>query len=180
MTTETQAEFGRRLGVSKSYINKLKNAGRLVMEDDRVNVEASQARIATTADPQRDDVAARHAANRAAPSAPAAPAHDPVGNSYQAARAVKEKYAALQAKADYEKSIGDLIPRADVDFVLNDYGATLRGLLENLADRLAPVIHPLQTLEETHAALAEAAEAVLWEISETMAARAGKREASHV
>lgn len=172
MTTMNQVEFARHIGVAKSYVTALKKAGRLVMTDTGlVEVEASIALIAKTADPNRDDVAQRHAAQRETPAAPppaADSAHDKIGNSYQAARAVKEKYAALNAKLDYEKNSGDLIPKADVDFVLNDYGATLRGMMENLADRLAPVVYPLTTLEDTHAALEEAATAILAEISDAM------------
>lgn len=171
----TQVEFARHIGVARSYVTALKQAGRLVMTDTGlVEVEASLALIAKTADPNRDDVTQRHAAQRETPTAPppADSAHDKIGNSYQAARAVKEKYAALNAKLDYEKNSGDLIPKADVDFVLNDYGATLRGMMENLADRLAPVVYPLTTLEETHAALEEAAAAILAEISEAMQRRA--------
>lgn len=180
MTAVTQSEFAKRMGFAKSYVTALKHAGRLVMTPDGklVEVEASQARIAATADPQRDDVAARHAQRREAPQTE--PANDKIGSSYQAARAVKEKYAALNAKLEYEKASGDLIPKADVDFVLNDYGATLRSMMETMADRLAPIIHPLQTMEETHAALSEAAEDVLREMSETMRHRAEKRESNHV
>lgn len=166
-----QVEFARHIGVAKSYVTALKKAGRLVMTaSGLVEVEASIALIAKTADPNRDDVAQRHAAQRETPAAPPAaePASDKIGNSYQAARAVKEKYAALNAKLDYERNSGDLIPKADVDFVLSDYGATLRGMMENLADRLAPVVYPLTTLEETHAALEEAATSILAEISEAM------------
>lgn len=167
-----QIEFARHIGVAKSYVTALKQAGRLVMSADgkQVEVEASIALIAKTADPNRDDVAQRHATQRETPAAPPPAEHpsDKIGNSYQAARAVKEKYAALNAKLDYERNSGDLIPKVDVDFVLSDYGATLRGMMENLADRLAPVVYPLTTLEETHAALEEAATAILAEISEAM------------
>lgn len=176
MSAMNQIEFARHIGVAKSYVTALKQAGRLVMSADgkQVEVEASIDLIAKTADPNRDDVAQRHAAQRETPAAPPAaePATDKIGNSYQAARAVKEKYAALNAKLEYEKNSGDLIPKADVDFVLSDYGATLRGMMENLADRLAPVVYPLTTLEETHAALEEAATSILAEISEAMRRRA--------
>lgn len=172
MTTLNQIEFARHIGVAKSYVTALKKSGRLVMTaSGLVEVEASIDLIAKTADPNRDDVAQRHAAQRETQSAPP-PAEDSanekIGNSYQAARAVNEKYKALNAKLEYEKNKGDLIPKADVDFVLSDYGATLRGMMENLADRLAPVVYPLTTLEETHTALEEAATAILAEISEAM------------
>ena len=63
MPAVTQAEFARLEGKARSYITALKNAGRLVMTaDDLVDIEASRALIAATADPGRDDVAAKYAA----------------------------------------------------------------------------------------------------------------------
>lgn len=162
MSTLTQADFARLMGVNRSTVTRTwKQAGRLVMVGDLVDVEASQARIVATADLTRSDVAERHAAERgaavgqgvetvkvgagdtaaahskASPAAPAAPAIDHIGNSYQAARAVKEKYAALSAKAEYERVIGQLLPRADVDQALDDLVATVRSGLENLPHRAA-------------------------------------------
>ena len=55
--------------------------------------------------------------------------------------------------------------------VLNDFGATWRGLLENLPDRLAPQVYPLTTLEETHTAIVEASEELQREMAETMKRR---------
>ena len=49
-------------------------------------------------------VAQRHAVSRGTPAAPAQ--DDRIGSSYQAARAVKEKFAAMTAKLDYERAIG--------------------------------------------------------------------------
>ena len=72
---------------------------------------------------------------------------------------------------DRDEAAGRLIDREVVDFVLADYSATLRGLIESFADRLAPVIYPLQTLDETRAALDEAAEHVLVEMAATMQRR---------
>ena len=74
-----------------------------------------------------------------------------------------------------ETQAGNLIAREDVEFALDDLGATLRSLMENLADRLAPVVHPLQTIEETHAALSEAAQDVLQTMHEQLARRAHER-----
>lgn len=166
-TTATQADFARLMGVNRSTVTRTwKQAGRLVMVGDLVDVEASRARILATADLARSDVAERHAAERGAavgqgveavkvgagdtataataaatarPEAPppTTPATDHIGNSYQAARAVKEKYAALSAKAEYERVIGQLLPRADVDQALDDLVATVRSGLENLPHRAA-------------------------------------------
>lgn len=159
-TTATQADFARLMGVNRSTVTRTwKQAGRLVMVGDLVDVEASRARILATADLARSDVAERHAAERGAavgqgveavkvgagdtatarPEAPppTTPAIDHIGNSYQAARAVKEKYAALSAKAEYERLIGDLLPRQDVNQALDDLVATIRSGLENHPYRAA-------------------------------------------
>jgi hypothetical protein len=167
MTAATQAEFARLMGVNRSTVTRTwKQAGRLVMVGELVDVEASRARILATADLARSDVAERHAAERgavvgaglagkvgagdtapdepmASPTPPATPPGaaeskiDAIGNSYQAARAVKEKYAALSAKAEYERLIADLLPRQDVDQALDDLVATIRSGLENLPHRAA-------------------------------------------
>lgn len=79
------------------------------------------------------------------------------------------------ARMDREEKAGNLIARADVEFALDDFGATLRSLMENLADRLAPVVHPLQSIEETHAALSEAAQDVLQTMHDRLAQRANER-----
>ena len=143
MPTASQAEFARQLGVDRSHITRLKQSGRLVLTaDGRVDIEASRARILETADPNRDDVVARHAAAKVSPhnTAPPPEAGDKVGNSYQAARAVKEKYLALDAKATYEQRIGELIPRQDVQAALDDLVAFARAGIENLPHRVAGLL----------------------------------------
>lgn len=141
MTTVTQAEFARMEGKARSYITALKGAGRLVMTDDGlVDVEASRARIAGTADPNRDDVSARHAAARHNPTVNpenAENSKDKIGNSYQAARAVKEKFSAMQAKLDYERAIGKLVERAEVSAAIEDVTSVFRQALENMPHRTA-------------------------------------------
>lgn len=65
MTTATQSEFAAILGKDKSYVTRLKQAGRLVLAaDGRVDVEKSQALIAATADPSRAEVAAARDARK--------------------------------------------------------------------------------------------------------------------
>lgn len=132
MTTMTQADFARRMNVAKSYVNKLKDAGRLVMTDDgKVDVEASELRIKQTADPNRDDTSKMGVSDKGKGS-------NEIGNNYQAARAVKERYAALQAKMEYERAIGKLVDKAEVQAVVEDVITQFRQGLENLPYRLAP------------------------------------------
>jgi len=137
VSTATQAEFARLLGVQKSYVSKLKDQGRLVFADDgRVDVEASKQRIQQTSDPNRDDVSQRF--DKASSSSGSQRQNGDIGNSYQAARAVKEKYSAMQAKLDYEKAIGKVVDKADVQAVVEDVITQFRQGLENLPYRLAP------------------------------------------
>jgi transcriptional regulator with XRE-family HTH domain len=170
-TVATQADFARRLGVSRSHVTGLKHAGRLVLTDNGlVDVDASIARIDATRDPNRDDVANRHAAARErlqANTPPATPARHATDNrqtattpaarqpappdaanhadpdesiSYQAARTVKERYAAKTAKLEYERAIGLLVERAAVEAAVEDIMTTVRQSLEQQPHRLAPLL----------------------------------------
>lgn len=161
MTTLTQAQFARHLGVDRAHVTRLKHAGRLVMTDDNhVRVEESEARIAATADPAKAQVAERHAAARAAavdgekPAKTAAPEDDegdepPVGGpDYQKARARREEANANLAEIELAERAGNLMETAAVVAVLADAGATCRSMLETLPAILAP---QLATLSDDHA-----------------------------
>jgi hypothetical protein len=166
MTTVTQAELARNLGVSRSYVTALKAADRLVISDDGsgIELEASLARIDATRDPQRVDVSERHASARAGtllkasqanpeekkpPPAPPADRGDP--NSYQAARAIKEIYAAKTARMEYERSIGQLLDRQAVENAVEDTMTVVRQHLEQMPNRLSPQIigQPLDAVRAT-------------------------------
>lgn len=134
MTTLTQADFAREIGVGRSRVHALKEAGRLVMVGDRVDVEASKARIAATRSPAHDEQATAKVG--AVPPAPTS-ADDKIGNSYQAARAVKERYLALEAKRAYEVACGNLMRADEVAAAAADAATTLRTRIEALPDQLA-------------------------------------------
>ena len=161
MTTVSQAEFARMEGKARSYITALKTAGRLVMTaDGKVDVEASRARIAGTSDPNRDDVSKRWAETRSTPEEPSAA--DKIGSSYQAARAVKEKFAAMTAKLDYERAIGKMVEKTEVANAIEDVTSVIRQTLENLPHRTAPELvgKDLDAIratlkQEVHGALAD-------------------------
>lgn len=161
----SQAEFSRLAGYARSYVTQLKQAGRLVMEGKKVMVTESLARIEATKDPNRDDVRARHAQAKTEP--PPAPPEEPssTGN-YQEARATKEKYLALQAKADYELSIHKLVEAVDVRMAGADIGTALRSAMENLPDQLAPELSVCDDTVKIHALLVEQIERVLHEVSD--------------
>lgn len=183
MILQTQAEFARSQGWERSYVTKLKQHGRLVMggeKGDKVDVDASLALIAST-EGGRSDVADRHAQDR---KKNAASANSGGGKADKAAlTAHRETKAGAEARLaganaalkemELQRELGNLIAKEHVDFVLQDFGATFRGLLDNLADRLAPVVYPLQTLEETHAQISQQAEAIQNEMAEAMRRRVG-------
>jgi transcriptional regulator with XRE-family HTH domain len=188
--TETRADFARRLGVNRSYVTRLAQAGRLV-EDAAglVLVEQSLARIEETADPNRDDVRARHAARRhAAEEAaqdeanagggdpPEGTGDDRATRSFARARADKEHYLALTARREYEQLIGRLVEADSVRAGAAEAGAILRGLLENLADRLAPVVAPVADEDEVRRLIDDEVEAVLNQLAGRFAEAAAKPE----
>lgn len=180
MTTETRAAFARRLGWNRSSVTRAVQDGRVVLADDLVDVEASLARIEALASP-----APHHRAHAAqleedrAGRKPDEEADKPASENLaelnlrlKRAEADKREHEADIARMEREQRAGNLLPRDIVDFALSDYAATLRGLLENRADRLAPVLYPMQTMEEVHAALAEADESLLNEMADLMKRKA--------
>jgi phage terminase Nu1 subunit (DNA packaging protein) len=175
-TTATLSEFARHIKRSPSYVTKLKQAGRLVLVENEVDVAASIRRIEESASGRHERGREYQRRQRGEQKTPAgaegAVEGETPGKQTRAYwdNRLAEANAKLKEKELAERD-GDLIPRADVDFVLNDYGATLRGLLENTADRLAPQVFPMETLEETHAVLSEAMEELQREMAETMKRR---------
>lgn len=144
----TQAEFAKLMNVSRKTVTIWKQSGRLVMDGNKVNAEASKRLIEQTGG-TRPDVAERHAAARSGKT-------ENIGNSQQAFRAVKEKYSALKAKAEYETLIGDLVPREDVDAAMRFIGGAVRAALDVLPDQTAPLVAPITNLAECHETLTDA------------------------
>lgn len=154
--TTTARELAERLGFKPHYGHQLVKDGRFVLAPDgkRVLVAESLARYQATKDPSKQGVADRHAAARAAADdsddhdADSAPAYRPaqgaseaaVGNSYQQARAVKEKFLALEAKRAYEVAIGQLRDSREVEGLAATAMTELRIRLENLATTVAPML----------------------------------------
>lgn len=190
MSAETQAAFARRLGVDRAYVSRLRRDGRLVMTSSgEVEVEASLARLEATRDPRRDDVRARHAAARdarrtAAPPPPAKvspqdtasastqPAEPPApaggGNSaevFRAARVSKMHYEARRAVVRVARIQGRLAETAALRGLAANDGATVRSMIENLADQAAPRFAPVREAEAAARILAS----LLGEVGTTMA-----------
>lgn len=144
MTFVNQTKFAKEIGKSKGYISMLKSAGRLVMSEDGrlVNVEESIKLIADTADQNRDDVAARHEAERLAKKTQGkkvieVPAEDLQKVKFSEGRAKEQHFKALQAELDYKKTIGELVSKQEMQMAVTDLVMTFRQAIENLPHRIS-------------------------------------------
>lgn len=189
MTTESRADFARRMGWNRSSVTRAVKDGRVVLDGDRVDVDASLVKINALASPAAHHrahaqqlVEDRHTKTAAALHAlsPLPPADgesvqvaagesiEELNRRLKKAEADKREHEAEMARMERETMAGNLIAREDVEFALDDFGATLRSLLDGFADRLTPVVHPLQSIDETHAILDEAAHDVLQTMHDQM------------
>lgn len=181
-TEETITAFAARLNNKPSYVCSLRDQGRLVMTADgkRVMVEASIALLRQTSDPSRQGVADRHAAARSespAPEqdddsgeAPQAPAATPEQRMFHQSRAQKEHWNALAAQRDYEVSMRQLLPAAEVDGAIADAVTQLRARLETLPDILAPQLAAEPDEAKCRALLADEIEHALQELARAFGA----------
>jgi len=142
MKSLNQTDFARHIGVSKGYVTQLKQAGRLVFaEGGKIDVEASMLLINKTADPNRDDVKARHDAARAKePSTKSSrdgKMKDPNMVTFSEGRAKEQHFKALQAELEYKKNIGELVAKVDMQAAVADVVTGFRQKLENLPHRVS-------------------------------------------
>ena len=165
MTHLTQAEFARQRGVNKSTVTRWIQNGRLTPEPNGlIDPERAAQQLDATESPLPHHQARKAQFDEArqlggmggaektqpAPSERGAtvaqPATEPMPAIEKIGAALKlETYKLQKAKAEREnlaidKEVGALVERAEVDYVLADFGNTLRGLCESMPDRIAPVI----------------------------------------
>lgn len=175
--TASLSEFAAIINRVPSYVTKLKQSGRLVLDErGKVRVEESKARILETESGQHERGREYQRGQRGEQEPQEGEGEDPEADATKRNTRAFHDNRIAAANADMReleaaKAKGELVDRADVDFVLNDYGATVRGLLQRLADRLSPQVYPLKTLEETHAAIVEAVDELQRELDETMKRR---------
>jgi phage terminase Nu1 subunit (DNA packaging protein) len=95
-----------------------------------------------------------------------------VQRRYKLAAAREREAKAELAAMDVDKAAGLLVERAEVDFVLSDFGNTLRAMLESLPDRLSGDLAALQgDSSAIHKALADAMREILGSLAEQMKRR---------
>lgn len=153
------AEFSRRLGVSKPAVSKAIRVGRIRLDEDGL-LDPVQAELDWLAN------------TRPKAQGPAGKGRHASG--YAHARARKETALARMAELRIEQAQGVLAPRADFDYVLADLAETLRGLLENLPDRLVPLLQAAPNATAMHEIIRAAADEVLGNLADLMARRAAE------
>lgn len=147
MTVISKSDFAMRRGWVKSYVSKLAKQGRLVLtEDGRVELEATEALLAGSADPSKAAVAARHEEARLErdvrsellPSAETPAVLPPSkGPDFQKSRAHREYYLAQLAEAEFHRVQGNLVDRKAVADAAYVAGRMLRDLMLGLSPQLA-------------------------------------------
>lgn len=177
MSLMSQAEFARHIGKTPGYITQQKDAGRIVMQGRMVNVEESLTLLDETRDPSKAGVVDRHDREReqkqASKPVSGTAGHvlddmtGKAGSAYQQARAMKEKYAAMQAKIAYEKEVGILLVAQDARLAVADGDAIIRNRLESLPDMLAPQLAAESDEQKIRALLMDQIEYLLGELSQS-------------
>ena len=160
MTTETQADFARRIGVVRSRVHALKESGRLVMEGDLVNVEASKARIEETRNATHDNQATAKVG-----AGGTAPIEEAAAPRRIDAQARKEHAQADIAEMERDKMRGELLLKDDVIAAVADIVTTLRARLESLPAQIGPQVAPISDEGLCTAMIADHVEAALSELS---------------
>lgn len=168
MTLATQADFARDIGVVRSRVTALKNAGRLVMEGDRVDVEKSKVLIEATRDGRRD-----HQSPRRGGEGEQLGEQETVpegGNVRRIdAQARKEHLAAELLQIDLDERRGKLLVADQVISFIADAATTFRTRLESFPDLLAPQLAATADEQQVRAILADHIEIALTEMSSRFA-----------
>ena len=178
MTVISKTAFAARRGWAKSYVSKLANQDRLVLtEDGKVELEATEALLAESADPSKAAVTARHQQDRiqrgvrsqlspvVEPTFTAAPqpAISPASKlpDFQKARAHREYYLAQLAEAEFHKVQGSQVQLEAVKTGAFNAGRLLRDQLLGMPPQLAPELAAMTDPWEIERRLTDAIRASL-------------------
>lgn len=191
MKRVTQAEFARLCRVNRSTVNRWIKNGRIeadaqgLIDPDAAHTMRDltesplphhQARKAQFDEARQgvgqggaEKIAQAATTPSPAPSMEALPAAEKIGLRLKFATMKEREARAAIAAMEQDKMAGSLVERAEMDYVLADFGSTLRGLLEGLPDRLAPSLASHRgDVSAIHRDLEDTAHALLTEISEHM------------
>jgi len=160
----TQAELAKLMGVSRPYVNKLVSKGILALEaNGKLDYDTAVVALKAVANPgpqlrhasENDTPLMQEIRNSALEASPESDADAPslddqgIPSNYQQARALRERFAAMNERLKFERDIGYLVDADGVGKALQDILATLRATLDLIPDRViadlpAATGHPLR------------------------------------
>lgn len=171
----SQREFGKIIGVSQPAIAQFKDDDRLVMEyrsgHDKIlvkeSIEKLNATIKLNGGTFRDRTKEKtydELTGEVCSTQLDLETTDSL-TLYNNARALREKAAALQADADYQKSIGKLVDREHVDRIIFERSRQFRDILMASSRRLAPELATITDIKQIEQLLEKEHRSVLDQFS---------------
>lgn len=184
MKNVTQAEFARQIGMSKAYVTKMKDQGRLVFDDKgKVIIDESVQLIKDTSSPDKNGVAERHKKDREEKELQdeieelldddeISQGHrNKIKNlSLQLLEArVLEKKEQADAIVDKNKAArSQLLLIDEVRLAIIEGDTIVRNRLESLPDKISPLLAMEQDEQKIRAILIDEIEYILSDISKTI------------
>lgn len=168
MTLMSQSDFAAHIGVNRSHVTQLKNADRLIMQDGKVDVEASIKRIDDTKDPAKEGVAKRHQQERSQKEqekTEKAPSASGTGSRFQSAKARREEANAELTEIELQTKRGQLLIADEAKLAVADGDAVIRNRLESLPDILAPQLAAETDEQKIRSMLMDHIESLLGDLS---------------
>ena len=164
----SQAEFARLENIHRSLVNRWVKNGLIPLHDGKIHIEQARA-LRQAFESQEPHHQARKAQFEEAKKAETMPALEKLGSAIKLETYKLQKAKAETINLELDKAAGLLVERAEVEAVLADFGATLRGLLESLPDRLAASIARHRgDVNAIHAETESVATALLTEMNQLM------------
>lgn len=137
----TQKDYAEHIGKSKQYVNKLVKLGKIPLRDDK-KVDFAEADFALNrvADPARQDLESEQ-------STPSLFSHKPAeksGPTFADVKTADQGYQAKLRKLQYEREIGKVVDKQDLEHALVAAGRTIRQKLDAIptyAGEILALIH---------------------------------------
>lgn len=142
--TVTYAEFGRRTGRTRQAVADLVKRGKLTAIGGRIHLALGMAELERV----RSKVPTAHEGDTPAGVGP--------GNTYADSRAQSAFYAAQMARLDYERLVGGLLVRGEVEGAFTDAIITIRSEVESWSLTMPPRLAALGADERAIGALLRA------------------------
>lgn len=125
--------YAQHRGVALAAVQKAITTGRITTVDGKIDPEIADKQWAENSN-------ARSAAPTEKAKPASAAADGGTGANYQVARAIREQFAARNAKLDYDERIGRLLDRDAVEKAAFESHRQIRDFMLAIPDRLAPIL----------------------------------------